>query len=513
MAWPAYQKLLSSLSDTPSHGIAMGELLEDRDRNERLQFAIDDMQIDLTRQTVTQDQLHVLLQVAKEAEVMEKCHAMLDGKNVNSSEKSPALHAHLRDPSQPLAQASVDIMASHLDRLLSLGITDVVSVGIGGSDLGPAMAVAALSPYQQGPEIHFVSTIDPSQMGDCLAVLDPSTTAMLVVSKSFSTPETLANMALAMHWFDDAEIDTSDRVLAITANPKKAKEMGFSDDAILPFDQGIGGRYSIWSVVGFGLMLAIGRAGFRAMLAGGHAVDEHVLSAPLYQNAPVNLALMRYWNISVLGRQAEAFCPYDQRLDKLDSWLQQLEMESNGKSMDASGKRVDYFTAPVMFGMAGGDAQHSFFQHIHQSAMVTPVTFLAPLRPLMSDANMAADLVADHHDQLILNMLAQADALALGDADDPGFSGGRPSTVITWLQLSPYTLGRVLALFEYVTTMSGSLWGLNSFDQPGVELGKRRAQSYQDIYKGKAADHLLTTTTKNIFDQLKELKESLTNKP
>jgi len=513
MAWPAYQKLLSSLSDTPSHGVTMGDLLEDRDRSERLQFAIDDMQIDLTRQTVTLDQLHMLLQVAKEAEVMQKCHAMLDGKMVNTSEKSPALHAHLRDPSQPLAQASVDIMASHLDRLLSLGITDVVSVGIGGSDLGPAMAVSALSPYQQGPEIHFVSTIDPSQMGDCLAMLDPSTTAMLVISKSFTTPETLANMTMAMRWFDDADIDTSDRVLAITANPKKAKEMGFVDDAILPFDQGIGGRYSIWSVVGFGLMLAIGRAGFRAMLAGGHAVDEHVLSAPLYQNAPVNLALMRYWNVSVLGRQAEAFCPYDQRLDKLDAWLQQLEMESNGKSMDASGNRVDYFTAPVMFGMAGGNGQHSFFQHIHQSAMVTPVTFLAPLRPLMSDANMAADLVADHHDQLILNMLAQADALALGDANDPGFSGGRPSTVITWLQLSPYTLGRVLALFEYVTTMSGSLWGLNSFDQPGVELGKIRAKNYLDIYKGKAADDLLTATTKSLFHQLKELKDSLTNKP
>jgi glucose-6-phosphate isomerase len=513
MAWPAYQKLLSSLSDTPSHGVAMADLLENRDRSDRLQFAIDDMKLDLTRQTVTQDQLHILLQLAKEAEVMEKCHAMLDGKIVNTSEQRPALHAHLRDPSQPLAQASVDIMASHLDKLLSLGITDVVSVGIGGSDLGPAMAVSALSPYQQGPEIHFVSTIDPSQMGDCLAMLDPSTTAMLIISKSFNTPETLANMAMAMRWFADADIDYSDRVLAITANPKQAKDMGFGDDNILPFDQGIGGRYSIWSVVGFGLMLAIGRSGFRAMLAGGHAVDEHVLSAPLYQNAPVNLALMRYWNVSVLGRQAESFCPYDQRLDMLTSWLQQLEMESNGKSIDASGNRVDHLTAPIIFGMAGGDAQHSFFQHIHQSAMVTPVTFLAPLRPLMSDANMAADLVADHHDQLILNMLAQADSLALGSADDSGFSGGRPSTIITWLQLSPYTLGRVLALFEYVTTMSGSLWGLNSFDQPGVELGKIKAKSYEAIYQGKATDDHLTDTTKSIFEQLKELKESLTNKP
>ena len=503
------EKLKASVGSTPSDGAKMSDLLADIDREDRLCFTIEDMSIDLTRQNVTDDHYHLLLQYATEAQVMEKCHAMLDGEIVNLSEQRQALHAHLRDPSQPMAQASVDHMASHIDRLMELGITDIVSIGIGGSDLGPAMAVAALSPYHQGPDIHFVRNLDPSHLGDCLAGLDPTTTAVLVISKSFSTHETAANMTMAKRWFRDHDVAIAERMIAITAKPKKALDAGFDKDKILIFDEAIGGRYSLWSVVGFGLMMAIGDAGFRAMLAGGHAVDQHILSAQDFQNTALDMALMRYWNTTILGYSAEALCPYDQRLSRFSAWLQQLEMESNGKSINAMGNAVQGNTAPVIFGEPGSNAQHSFFQHIHQSPIITPVTFMAPLRPLMADANLAPDLVADHHDELIIQMLAQADTLALG-GEDTSFPGGRPSSVITWLQLSPYTLGRILALFEYVTTMSGSLWGLNSFDQPGVELGKIRAQIYQNIYSENSYDNgdnnRLSTSSRHIFKQLRDLR-------
>ena len=299
-------------------------------------------------------------------------------------------------------------------------------------------------------------------------------------------------------------------MLAITAMPDKAMDAGFDKDMILRFDEAIGGRYSIWSVVGFGLMLAIGPSGFRAMLAGGHAVDEHILSVPNHQNTPLNMALMRYWNTTMLGHTTESLCPYDQRLARFSAWVQQLEMESNGKSVNAMGDPVNGHTAPIVFGEPGSNAQHSYFQHLHQSPIITPITFMAPLRPLMADANMAADLVADHHDALVIQMLAQADTLALGshaqDDKDATFLGGRPSSLITWLQVSPYTLGRLFALFEYVTTMSGSLWGLNSFDQPGVELGKKRARTYQDIYNMDGESKNMGTSSRHIFKQLQDLR-------
>lgn len=514
------EKLKFSVDSAPADGLAMARLLADGDRESRLRFAIEDMTIDLTRQKVTDDHLHLLLQYADDKQVMEKCHAMLDGETVNPSEQRPALHAHLRDPSQPMAQASVDTMAGHIDQLMEMGITDVVSIGIGGSDLGPAMAVAALSPYHQGPDIHFVSNLDPAHIGDCLAGLNPATTAVLVISKSFSTMETMANMHMAKRWFADHEQNASDRMLAITSMPDKAMDAGFDKDMILRFDAAIGGRYSIWSVVGFGLMLAIGPSGFRAMLAGGHAVDEHILSVPNHQNAPLNMALMRYWNTTMLGHTTESLCPYDQRLARFSAWVQQLEMESNGKSVNAMGEPVDGHTAPIVFGEPGSNAQHSYFQHLHQSPIITPITFMAPLRPLMADANMAADLVADHHDALVIQMLAQADTLALGSQiegnhaqdnhvqgkKDATFRGGRPSSLITWLQVSPYTLGRLFALFEYVTTMSGSLWGLNSFDQPGIELGKKRARTYQDIYNMDGESKNMGTSSRHIFKQLQDLR-------
>ncbi|MEC8728193.1 MAG: glucose-6-phosphate isomerase [Pseudomonadota bacterium] len=499
------EKLKSSADSIPADGLSMSRLLVDSDREARLRLTIEDMAIDLTRQNVTDDHLHLLLQYADEMQVMEKCHAMLDGDIVNPAEQRSALHAHLRDPSQPMAQSSVDAMAGHIDRLMEMGITDIVSIGIGGSDLGPAMAVAALSPYHQGPDIHFVSNLDPSQMGDCLAGLDPSTTAVLVISKSFSTMETMANMDMAKRWLADHEQNPSGRMLAITSMPDKAVDAGFEKDMILILDEAIGGRYSIWSVVSFGLMLAIGPTGFRAMLAGGHAVDQHILSVSNHQNAPLNIALMRFWNTSILGYQAESLCPYDQRLARFPAWVQQLEMESNGKSVDSAGDPVNGYTAPIIFGEPGSNAQHSFFQHLHQSPIITPITFMAPLRPLMADASMAADLVADHHDALVIQMLAQADALALGSKDGP-FPGGRPSTLITWLQVSPYTMGRLFALFEYVTTMSGSLWGLNSFDQPGVELGKIRAKAYQNIYCGHDETGDIETSSRHIFKQLRDLR-------
>lgn len=461
---------------------AMARLLMDEARNAGLTYGLGDIEADLSRQTITPTQHALLLKLATTPEIAiaEKCRALQSGDVMNASEGRAVLHSQLRANKHPLAQASVDSMARSLARLGEADITDIVSVGIGGSDLGPAMAVKALAEYHSGPRLHFVSSMDPAHMHDTLAGLVPDTTAALIVSKTFTTLETLYNMRLIQTWFADANIRGEARLLAITANGAAAKKAGFADSNIILFDDAIGGRYSVWSAVGFGLMLAIGQAHFQQMLDGGAMVDAHVLDSKPTGNLPLNIAALRFWNTSMLGRLAEAILPYSYRLALLPVWVQQLEMESNGKGFDSDGAPLanDSTTAPIVFGTGGSQAQHAFFQHLHQSPTITPVTMLASLTPEGDASNNAAN---QQHATMLMQMLAQADALALGDGSGQ-FTGGRPSTIITWQRLTPATLGQLLAIYEYATIMAGWLWGVNSFDQPGVELGKSMATDYADFY-------------------------------
>ena len=512
------EKLKFSVDSAPSDGLAMARLLADGDRESRLRFAIEDMTIDLTRQKVTDDHLHLLLQYADDKHVMEKCHAMLDGETVNPSEQRPALHAHLRDPSQPMAQASVDAMAGHIDQLMEMGITDVVSIGIGGSDLGPAMAVAALSPYHQGPDIHFVSNLDPAHIGDCLAGLNPATTAVLVISKSFSTMETMANMHMAKRWFADHEQNASDRMLAITSMPDKAMDAGFDKDMILRFDAAIGGRYSIWSVVGFGLMLAIGPNAFRDFLRGAQSMDRHFCTAELSQNMPVMLALVGLWHHQVCGFATRAVLPYEQRLSRLPAYLQQLEMESNGKRVDMNGQDLPYPSGPVVWGEPGTNGQHAFYQLIHQGTAVVPCEFM-----VAREGHEAS--LDTHHRLLIADCLAQSEALMRGrtleqarqlmiaqglsgdelerQARHRVFPGNRPSTTLIYPRLSPFVLGQIIALYEHRVFAEGVILGINSFDQWGVELGKELARDMEQLLSGAASAADKDGSTQRLLDYIR----------
>ena len=460
----------------------LAEALSAPGRLGETRLALQDFEMDLSRQPLDGKGLRALVAFAAERGVPEWRDAMLAGEEINSSEGRSVRHTALRDPANASARENVDAMAAQVDSLLALGIGDIVSIGIGGSDLGPAMAVEALAPFHQGPDVHFVGNIDPAHLGDLLAGLDAATTAFIVISKSFRTEETLANTALARDWLEKAGVDPAERMVAVTANPDFASKQEFGPDRTLGMDEAVGGRFSLWSAVGLGVMAAIGREGFIELLAGAESMDKHFAEAPLESNMPVVGGLLRLFHHAVLGRPVQAIIPYDQRLARFPAWMQQLEMESNGKSVDRAGAPVAAGTSPVIFGEVGSCSQHSFFQMLHQGPMVTPVDFLAPRKPL-SLLGPDNPLVMTQHRDLIVNMAAQADALALGQPDN-GFPGGRPSTVYTWDQTTPYSLGRLLAYYEHVTAVHGWLLGLNSFDQPGVELGKRLASGYRQWIDG-----------------------------
>lgn len=458
-------------------GGALAEQLDDPARADAFSLSLDDFTMDFTRQTITAAGLEKLLALAEKRAIASRRDAMMAGEAINTSEARPVLHPRLRDPQQPMARDNVDAMAQQVEYLLSLGVEDIVSIGIGGSDLGPAMVVQALVPFHQGPELDFVSNIDPAHLGDRLAMLNPVTTAFIIISKTFRTEETMANLAMARRWLDGAGVDASGRMVAVTANPDEAISHGFETDRILAMDEGVGGRFSLWSAVGLGIMAAVGREGFIDMLAGAETMDRHFASAPADANIPLIGGLLRFYHASVCGRPGQAIIPYDQRLQRLPAWMQQLEMESNGKSVTAEGEPVPFQTAPIIFGEVGSNAQHSFFQMLHQGPAVIPVDFLAPLRPI-SFSGDDDPLVQQQHRALLVNMVAQADALAIGEPE-AGFPGGRPSTVLTWDETGPFALGRLLAYYEHLTAVHGWMLGLNSFDQPGVELGKRLAGRYQ----------------------------------
>ena len=484
--------------------------LNDAKAMSRYVMTLDDLRVDFTRQSIRDDVWDVLIKWGNT--ILERRDDMLAGEVVNPSENRPALHTWLRDPEKDIAKANVDAMSAMAMRILAEGVEDVIAIGIGGSYLGPAMVVEALSPFHQGPDIHFVSNLDPSHLDDVLAMLNPVTTAVIGISKTFTTHETCTNLAETRRWFDANGVASYDRCFAVTAAKDKARDFGIAPDNILTMDDGIGGRFSLWSAVGLPIMVAQGEASFIDMLAGAESMDKHFAHAPVDSNMPILAALTRIWNTCFLGRSGQAIIPYDNRLAKLPAWMQQLEMESNGKGHDIHGNPVEIMTAPFVMGEPGSNAQHSFFQMFHQSREITPVDFLAPLSPITIMPDGESRQVTSRHQQLIAQMMAQADALAMGhavtDAAAADFPGGRPSTIITWDETTPYSLGRILAFYEHVTVAAGWLLNLNSFDQPGVELGKTIAKSYiRYLDNGDGGDKTITQNTKTILNLLRDLSE------
>jgi len=464
--------------ESPLH---LAELMGRAENKDRV-FQLDDLSVDLTRQPLTPASLSALLELAEASGLKQKIADMISGRPVNLSENRPVVHTVLRTPEHRRTEAFT-MMAAFVDQQREQGRFDhIVNIGIGGSDLGPAMVYRALAACHSGPQVHFVGNIDPSDLNDVLACCRPDRTLFIVTSKTFTTAETMANAALARGWLEAAGCVPARHMAGVTASPERAQAWGMAEDRIFAFAEGVGGRYSLWSSVGLAVMLGVGMDPFCQLLDGAHAMDRHFAEARFEGNIPVLMGVLRVWHKSFLGRTAYGLMPYDQRLGRLPAWAQQLEMESNGKSVDRQGGPLTLGSGPLIWGEPGTNAQHSFFQWLHQSSDIVPVDILVPRRPnglqALTDAALHKQADASHR-TLAVNAVAQAEALALGaeNTEQPHrhFAGNRPSVLISWDQTTPFALGRLLALYEHITVVSGFIWDVNSFDQWGVELGKQMA--------------------------------------
>ncbi|MEP6355734.1 MAG: glucose-6-phosphate isomerase [Hyphomicrobiales bacterium] len=497
--------------------------------------------LDYSKNQINQDVMDGLFALARERGVAERRQAMFAAEPINETEGRAVLHMALRAPRdadfsvdgksvmgdihgvlEAMEAFSNDVRKGTIKGATGKAFRDVVNIGIGGSDLGPVMVVSALEPYHDGPRCHFVSNVDGAHMSDTLKDLDPETTLVLVCSKTFTTHETMTNAASARAWLSEAlgEAAVKDHFAAISTNIAKAEEFGINAERIFGFWDWVGGRYSVWSAIGLSVMLAVGPAHFRRFLAGAHAMDEHFVEAPLEQNLPVILGLLGVWYRNFMDCPTHGVMPYDQRLSRFSAYLQQLDMESNGKQMGLDGVKVSHQTGPVIWGEPGTNGQHAFYQLIHQGTMVIPCDFLLA-------ANAQEDL-GDHHAILSANCFAQAEALMLGKtieevreelsatgmSDDEiealaphkVFPGNRPSNVLLYETLDPYRLGSLIALYEHKVFVQGVIWGVNSYDQWGVELGKQLAVRLLPMVRDGAPVENKDSSTSGLIAALHQLK-------
>lgn len=483
-------------------------------------FSAADIVLDTAYQGIKQPEWQELFAQAKKANLGQFIQDLFAGKHVNASEDRPALHSALRNLDKtPVMVDGQDVMPAVADvwhRIEALcnkwiGVTDVIHIGIGGSDFGPRLAIEALAHVpnieSRGMRMHFLANIDTADLGRILQRALPHSTRVIIVSKSFTTLETTKNAKAVVRWLKDSgrtESQIHNALFAVTANVPAAKEFGVKPENIYPFWDWVGGRYSVWSAVGLPIALQYGFDTFKEFLAGAQAIDRHYQSAPLEQNLPVLMALSLLYQQEKHNIKSFAVIPYADALDWFPKWLQQLDMESNGKSVDRNGKPVK-FSCPVVFGSSGSNAQHSYFQLLHQGKEVIPIDFIA-IREPMSTVPEAKE----HHRILLSNCLAQAQALANGkQTDNPNntYPGKRPSNLLILPKLNAFYLGALLALYENRTTTLGALWNINSFDQPGVELGKVLAKPIETALRngGKVNqdEHIdaITASRINLFNQ------------
>ncbi len=481
----------SRLKHLESHGARLvGQSLQqlmsvDAGRSTHMALRVDGLYANFARQHVDAEALAALLSVAQASGMGAAIRDLLHGESVNRSEGRPALHSALRTVfDAPLASKAATeaasarrLMAEMAATLRASGVTDIINIGIGGSDLGPRLALDALKDFGDGRfAIHFLSNVDAHAATRLLGTLDPSKTAAILVSKSFGTQETLLNGQLVRDWLGGGE-----RLYAVSANVAKAEAFGIDSSRVLPMWDWVGGRYSLWSTVGFSVLLALGEDGFTQMLAGAEAMDRHFLDAPAESNLPLMHALFAVWNRNIEGHAAQAILPYDERLRLLPAYLQQLVMESLGKRVDHEGNAIAHATVPVLWGGTGTDSQHSFFQALHQGTQVVPADFIGVIQP--------DHLHGDQHRVLLAHLLAQSEALANGDAGATPRQhspGDRPSTMILLDRLTPRSFGTLLALYEHSVYAQSVIWGINAFDQFGVELGKTLAAVLLPVLEGRA---------------------------
>ncbi|MFP7571468.1 glucose-6-phosphate isomerase [Marivita sp. S2033] len=498
----------------------------DESRAETFSVTALDLLFDYSKTQIDAATLDVLLDLAKAAEVEARRDAMVFGRVINETEGRAVLHTALRNlDGEAIEVDGQDVMPGVLETLSRMetlaqdvrasDVTDVVNIGIGGSDLGPAMAYLALSPYRDGPRCHFVSNVDAADISDTLRGCDPATTLFIVASKTFTTIETMTNARTARAWLQDNGVEPDGRFIALSSNAEAAADWGIPRDRVFGFEDWVGGRYSIWGPIGLSLMLAIGPDAFRAFLRGAQSMDRHFRSAELHENMPVLLALVGIWHNQGLNHATRAVLPYDNRLSRLPAYLQQLEMESNGKSVAMDGSDLPVNSGSVVWGEPGTNGQHAFYQLIHQGTRVIPCEFMVA-------AEGHEPELRHHHDLLIANCLAQSEALMRGRSLDEAralmaakglngdelerqarhrvFPGNRPSTTLMMPKMTPEMLGEIIALYEHRVFVEGVILGINSFDQWGVELGKELATSLGPLVSGDASADDKDASTRALLD-------------
>lgn len=505
MDWTTLTSRAVQVADRP-----ILSLFQDADRATDFAVRLENMLLDYSKTNIDAQTRDDLLAIAEDAGVSARRDAMFAGAEINQTEGRAVLHTALRNlDGGPVEVNGADVMPGihetlarmrrFADKIRSSQITDIVNIGIGGSDLGPAMAVAALAPYHDGPRCHFVSNVDGAHISDTLTKLDAKHTLIIVASKTFTTIETMTNARTARAWMGDHDGDPKTQFAALSSAEDKTAAFGIDPEHVFGFEDWVGGRYSVWGPIGLSLMIAIGPKGFDAFLRGAQAMDRHFCQARGAENMPLMLALVGMWHNQACSYATRAVLPYDQRLALLPSYLQQLEMESNGKSVQMDGNTVPVNTGPVVWGAAGTNGQHAFYQLIHQGTRVIPCEFMVAAMGHEPD-------LGHHHQFLVANCLAQSEALMrgrslaqarqimqekglTGDAPERQarhrvFPGNRPSTTLVYPQLDPFTLGQIIALYEHRVFVEGVILGINSFDQWGVELGKELATSLQPLVEG-----------------------------
>ncbi len=493
---------------------------DDKKRFAKLSLTLGDMLLDYSKEAVNADTMKLLLSLADAVDLKKKRDAMFAGVAINMTEGRAVLHTALRNRSGRSAKVDgKDVMADVNRVLADMGVfsdairsgdikgakgkafTDVVNIGIGGSDLGPVMATLALAPYHDGPKLHYVSNVDGAHMADTLKGLNPATTLFIIASKTFTTIETMTNAETARRWVEKAlgAKAVSAHFAAISTALDKVGAFGIDASRVFGFWDWVGGRYSIWAAIGLPLMIAIGATNFGKFLDGADAMDEHFRTAPLAKNLPVALGLIGFWNRVISGHPTRAVIPYDQRLSRLPAYLQQLDMESNGKRVMISGDKTTTVTGPVVWGEPGTNGQHAFFQLLHQGTDVIPVEFIVGAEGHEPDLQL-------HQEMLVANCFAQSEALMRGrtlaeakaqmktkgmSADKIAtiaphrvFPGNRPSLTIVHKLMDPFTFGRLVAMYEHRVFVEAQLFGINAFDQWGVELGKELATELLAVVQG-----------------------------
>ena len=524
--------------------VHMRDLFEkDKDRADKFSVKFESMLFDYSKNRVSDRTLKFLLTLAKEAQLEEKIKAMFSGERINFTESRPVLHVALRNRSgKSIVVDGKDVMKdvnASLDKMrkfseaVRLGtfkghtgkkLTNIVNIGIGGSDLGPFMATEALRKYwAKDINCYFIANIDGTACVETLKKLDPETTLFIVSSKSWTTIETLTNARTCRKWLVDAlgEHAVSKHFVALSTNAKGVEKFGIDVENMFEFWDFVGGRYSMWSAIGLSIAIAIGMDNFDKMLDGAYAMDKHFMRTDFSKNIPVLMGLIGIWYNNFFGTKRYAVIPYDQYLRYLPSYLQQLDMESNGKFLNSYMKKVKYSTGPVIFGGAGTDVQHSFFQLVHQGTEMVPCDFLVPA--------ISHNEVGEHHEILVANVLAQGEALmhgktglaafeelrAQGKTKDEAkflkkfksFEGNRPSNTFVFKKIDPYTLGMIVAMYEHKVFVQGVIWDINSFDQMGVELGKEMALRILPELQGNAAESTHDASTSGLIKYIRKLRK------